>query len=188
MVSVSGFGLLVVQLTLYPWVAKYIGPIITARVAGVLSILLLMSYPYIAMLSGITLFVVLNFASMMKNALCDQRQRGTANGIAMTGMSFFKALGPAGGGALDGELKCVSHLCLSTCRFPNFALKKKHTSVFLQLKLSSFLDLCSFSWAQKRLDASILPGDQVVFFVLNVIMAIGVLLTFKPFLVETQNT
>ncbi|XP_060218278.1 protein ZINC INDUCED FACILITATOR-LIKE 1-like isoform X2 [Lycium barbarum] len=158
--SISGFGLLVFQLTLYPWIAKYIGPILIARVAGVLSILLLTSYPYIAMLSGITLSVVMNFASMMKNALCisiitgmsilqnnavDQRQRGAANGIAMTGMSFFKALGPAGGGAL-------------------------------------------FSWAQKRLDASILPGDQVVFFVLNVIMAIGVLLTFKPFLVEKQNT
>ncbi|XP_059312332.1 protein ZINC INDUCED FACILITATOR-LIKE 1-like isoform X3 [Lycium ferocissimum] len=158
--SISGFGLLVFQLTLYPWIAKYIGPILIARVAGVLSILLLTSYPYIAMLSGISLSVVMNFASMMKNALCisiitgmsilqnkavDQRQRGAANGIAMTGMSFFKALGPAGGGAL-------------------------------------------FSWAQKRLGASILPGDQVVFFVLNVIMAIGVLLTFKPFLVEKQNT
>lgn len=75
----------------------------------------------------------------------DQRQRGAANGIAMTGMSFAKALGPAGGGAL-------------------------------------------FSWGQKRLDATILPGVQVVFFVLNVIEAIGVLLTFKPFLIETQNT
>ncbi|KAJ8529357.1 hypothetical protein K7X08_036192 [Anisodus acutangulus] len=143
--SISGFGLLVFQLTFYSLVAKYVGPIMTARVAGVLSIPLLMSYPYIAMLSGITLSVVMNFASMMKNILSDQRQRGAANGIAMTGMSFFKALGPEGGGAL-------------------------------------------FSWAQKRLDASILPGDQVVFFVLNVIEAIGVLLTFKPFLIETQNT
>ncbi|XP_055817021.1 protein ZINC INDUCED FACILITATOR-LIKE 1-like isoform X2 [Solanum dulcamara] len=158
--SISGLGLLVFQLTLYSSVAKYVGPIMTTRVGGVLSILLLMSYPYIAMLSGTTLSVVMNFSSMMKNIFSisiitglfilqnkavDQRQRGAANGIAMTGMSFFKALGPAGGGAL-------------------------------------------FSWAQKRLDASILPGNQVVFFVLNVIEAIGVLLTFKPFIVETQNT
>ncbi|MCD7465543.1 Protein ZINC INDUCED FACILITATOR-LIKE 1 [Datura stramonium] len=155
--SISGFGLLVFQLTLYPLVEKYVGPIIIARVAGVLSIPLLTTYPYIAMLSGIALSVAINFASVMKNALSisiitglfilqnkavDQRQRGAANGIAMTAMSIFKAFGPAGGGAL-------------------------------------------FSWAQKRLDASILPGDQVVFFVLNVIEAIGVLLTFKPFLVET---
>lgn len=30
----------------------------------------------------------------------DQHQRGAANGIAMTGMSIFKAIGPAAGGAL----------------------------------------------------------------------------------------
>ncbi|CAN4111348.1 unnamed protein product [Withania somnifera] len=154
--SISGFGLLVFQLTFYSWIAKHVGPIMTARVGGVLSILLLTSYPYIAMLSGINLAVVINFASMMKNILSvsivtglfvlqnkavDQQQRGAANGIAMTGMSFFKALGPAGGGAL-------------------------------------------FSWAQKRLEASVLPGTQMVFFVLNVIEVIGVLLTFKPFLVN----
>nr|XP_023891860.1 protein ZINC INDUCED FACILITATOR-LIKE 1-like [Quercus suber] len=41
-----------------------------------------------------------------------------------------------------------------------------------------------FSWAQKRQDAAFLPGDNMVFFVLNVIEAIGVLMTFKPFLFE----
>ncbi|PHU09836.1 putative peptide/nitrate transporter [Capsicum chinense] len=158
--SISGFGLLVFQLTLYSTVAKYVGPVMIARAGGVLSILLLTSYPYFTKLSGITLSLVVNFASMMKNVLSisivtglfilqnkavDQRQRGAANGIAMTGMSFFKALGPAAGGAV-------------------------------------------FSWAQKRLDAPILPGNQVVFFMLNVIEAIGVLLTLKPFLVERQNT
>ncbi|CAK7325107.1 unnamed protein product [Dovyalis caffra] len=30
----------------------------------------------------------------------DQNQRGAANGIAMTAMSLFKAIGPAGGGAV----------------------------------------------------------------------------------------
>jgi len=30
----------------------------------------------------------------------DQNQRGAANGISMTGMSLFKAVGPAGGGAM----------------------------------------------------------------------------------------
>ncbi|KAK9218224.1 hypothetical protein WN943_006861 [Citrus x changshan-huyou] len=74
----------------------------------------------------------------------DQDQRGAANGIAMTGMSLFKAAGPAGGGAL-------------------------------------------FSWAQKRLDASFLPGSQMVFFVLNVVEAIGVLMTFKPFLAQRHD-
>ncbi|KAL3349317.1 hypothetical protein AABB24_022449 [Solanum stoloniferum] len=158
--SISGCGLLVFQLTLYPLVERYFGPIAIARIAGVLSIPLLACYPYIAMLSGTALSVAINVASLLKNALSiciitglfilqnksvDQRQRGAANGLAMTSQSFFKAIGPAGAGVL-------------------------------------------FSWAQKRLDAPILPGVQVVFFVLNVIEAFGVLLTFKPFLVETQNT
>ncbi|XP_050123024.1 protein ZINC INDUCED FACILITATOR-LIKE 1-like isoform X5 [Malus sylvestris] len=39
-----------------------------------------------------------------------------------------------------------------------------------------------FSWAQKRRDAALLPGSQMIFFILNVVEAIAVLMTFKPFL------
>nr|GMD40222.1 protein ZINC INDUCED FACILITATOR-LIKE 1-like [Ipomoea batatas] len=78
---------------------------------------------------------------ILQNRAVDQDQRGAANGIAMTGMSIFKALGPAGGGSL-------------------------------------------YSWSEKRQDASFLPGSQMVFFILNVIEGLGVLLTFRPFLVE----
>ncbi|KAL6326372.1 hypothetical protein AAG906_007877 [Vitis piasezkii] len=154
--AISGFGLLVSQLTLYPLVERFLGPVMICRIAGVLSIPLLASYPLIAMLSGSTLSVVLNCASVLKNVLSvsiitgmfllqnsavDQHQRGTANGISMTAMSLFKAAGPAGGGAL-------------------------------------------FSWAQKRQDSAFFPGDQMVFLILNVVEAIGVLMTFKPFLVQ----
>lgn len=157
--AVTGFGLLVFQLTLYPFVERILGPIMVARIAGVLTIPLLTSYPYIAMLSGFSLALLLNCASVMKNLLSvsiitglfilqnravDQDQRGAANGIAMTGMSLFKAAGPAGGGAL-------------------------------------------FSWAQTRLHASFLPGSQMVFFVLNVVEVIGVLMTFKPFLAQRRD-
>ncbi|CAA6656997.1 unnamed protein product [Spirodela intermedia] len=38
------------------------------------------------------------------------------------------------------------------------------------------------SWAQKRQTASFLPGDQVVFFALNVVELLGILLTFRAFL------
>lgn len=68
-----------------------------------------------------------------------QQQRGAANGISMSAMSLFKAIGPAAGGSL-------------------------------------------FSWAQKRQSAFFLPGDQMVFFLLNMIEVIGLFLTFKPFL------
>ncbi|KAK9265800.1 hypothetical protein L1049_003406 [Liquidambar formosana] len=156
--AISGFGLLVFQLSLYPIVEKILGPIMVSRIAGVLSIPLLASYPYIAMLSGFSLSMLLNCASVAKNVLSvsiitgtfilqnnavDQHQRGAANGISMTAMSLFKAAGPAGGGAI-------------------------------------------FSWAQKRQNAAFLPGDQMVFFILNAVELIGVLMTFKPFLVQRR--
>ncbi|XVE99080.1 hypothetical protein REPUB_Repub03eG0165800 [Reevesia pubescens] len=157
--AISGFSLLVFQLSLYPYVERILGPVMVSRIASVLTIPLLQSYSYIAMLSGFTLSLVLNCASLMKNVLSvsiitglfilqnqavDQNQRGAANGLAMTAMSLFKAAGPAGGGAL-------------------------------------------FSWAEKRQDASFLPGTQMVFFILNMVEAVGVLMTFKPFLVQHQR-
>ncbi|KAF8034930.1 hypothetical protein BT93_C1069 [Corymbia citriodora subsp. variegata] len=111
------------------------------------------------MLTGLSLSIVLNCASIARNVLSlsiftslfllqnkavDQDQRGAANGIAMTAMSLFKAAGPAGGGTI-------------------------------------------FSWAQKGQDAAFLPGDQMIFFILNVVEATGVLMTFKPFLVERHD-
>ncbi|XP_019186662.1 PREDICTED: protein ZINC INDUCED FACILITATOR 1-like [Ipomoea nil] len=80
---------------------------------------------------------------ILQNKAVEQDQRAAANGVAMTGMSMFKTVGPVGVGAL-------------------------------------------FSWSEKRQDASFLPGNHMVFFVLNVIEGIGVLLTFKPFLVVRQ--
>ncbi|KAI6676714.1 hypothetical protein NL676_037510 [Syzygium grande] len=157
--AISGAGLLIFQTFLYPYVDRLLGPVVVARISGVLSIPLLSSYPFIAVLTGLGLSTVLNCASVAKivlstsiitslfllqNKAVDQNQRGAANGIAMTAMSLFKAAGPAGGGAI-------------------------------------------FSWAQKRQDAAFLPGDQMVFFILNVVEAIGVLMTFKPFLVERRD-
>ncbi|KAF8041071.1 hypothetical protein BT93_B3096 [Corymbia citriodora subsp. variegata] len=157
--SISGAGLFVFQTFLYPYVDNLLGPVLLARICGALSIPLLSSYPYIAMLTGLSLSIVLNCASVAKNVLAisiftslfllqnkavDQDQRGAANGISMTAMSLFKAAGPAGGGVI-------------------------------------------FSWTQKRQDAAFLPGNQMTFFILNVVLAIGVLMTFKPFLVQRRN-
>ncbi|TXG48153.1 hypothetical protein EZV62_027447 [Acer yangbiense] len=128
--SISGFGLLLFQLLVYPPIEKILGPLKITRLSAATSIPLLSIYPYIAMLSGITLHLVINCASILRNTLSvslvtglfilqnnavPQSQRGAANGISMTAMSVFKAFGPAGGGAL-------------------------------------------FSWAQKRQVAAILPG------------------------------
>ncbi|OMO67509.1 Tetracycline resistance protein, TetA/multidrug resistance protein MdtG [Corchorus capsularis] len=157
--AISGFGLLLFQLLLYPPVERILGPLMVTRLSAAISIPLLACYPYIAMLSGVILFSVINCAAILRNSLSvsvvtglfilqnnavPQSQRGAANGISVTAMSIFKAFGPAGGGAL-------------------------------------------FSWAQKRQVASFLPGDQMVFFALNVVQFIGLLLTFKPFLAEPRR-
>ncbi|XP_058000001.1 protein ZINC INDUCED FACILITATOR-LIKE 1 isoform X7 [Hevea brasiliensis] len=81
---------------------------------------------------------------LLQNRAVAQKQRGAANGISMSAMSFFKAVGPASGGSI-------------------------------------------FSWAQKRQDAFFLPGDQIVFFILNIVEVIGLLMTFKPFLAIPEN-
>nr|GMD47045.1 protein ZINC INDUCED FACILITATOR-LIKE 1-like isoform X2 [Ipomoea batatas] len=113
--AISGFSLLAFQVLLYHRVERAFGPITIMRVAGIMSIPLLTSYPYIANLSGITLSLVLNCASLIKNILStaiitgllilqnkavEQDQRAAANGVAMTGMSIFKTVGPIGAGAL----------------------------------------------------------------------------------------
>ncbi|MCL7042464.1 hypothetical protein MKW94_027986 [Papaver nudicaule] len=152
--AISGFGLLVFQPLIYPIVEKKFGLIKMARVSAILSVPLLASYTPIAKLSGISLALALNCASLFKNILSltiitgffilqndavPQNQRGAANGLSVTMMSLFKAFGPAGGGAL-------------------------------------------FSWSQTRMDASFLPGNEMVFFALNVVEVLGLLMTFKPFL------
>ncbi|XP_024443825.1 protein ZINC INDUCED FACILITATOR-LIKE 1 isoform X3 [Populus trichocarpa] len=150
----SGFGLLLFQLFIYPVAERNFGPVMVSRLGAVLTIPLLSSYPFIALLKGLTLMLLINCASILKNVLSvsittglfllqnrsvAQQQRGAANGISMSAMSLFKAIGPAAGGSL-------------------------------------------FSWAQKRQSAFFLPGDQIVFFFLNMIEVIGLFLTFKPFL------
>ncbi|XP_073226786.1 protein ZINC INDUCED FACILITATOR-LIKE 1-like isoform X2 [Cicer arietinum] len=158
--SISGLALFIYQIAVYPFVEKVCGPIAIARIAGISSIPLLQSYPFIAMLSGITLYTIISIASMLKNVMAvtittglfliqnrvvEQHQRGAANGISMTAMSFFKAIGPAAGGTI-------------------------------------------LTWSQKRRDASFLPGSQMVFFFLNLVEGLGILLLFKPFLGEKKKT
>ncbi|RID42159.1 hypothetical protein BRARA_J02067 [Brassica rapa] len=44
-----------------------------------------------------------------------------------------------------------------------------------------------YSWSEKRQDAAFLPGTQMVFFILGTVLALGVVMTFKPFLAQTQH-
>lgn len=151
--AISGFGVLVYQLLIYPLLAKYAGLVKPFRSAAVLSILLLATYPFMANLYGVELKVLINIASLLKNMFaatitiaCNilqntavaQEQRGVANGISVTLMSIFKAVAPAAAGIL-------------------------------------------FSWAQKNITGLFIPGDQILFWMLNMVSVIGLSLTFKPF-------
>ncbi|XP_019447126.1 PREDICTED: protein ZINC INDUCED FACILITATOR-LIKE 1-like [Lupinus angustifolius] len=113
--SISGLALIIYQAAAYPFVEKAFGMVSIARISGVLTIPLTQSFPFIAMCSGAVLFILLSIASSLKNLMStnivtglfliqnravEQRQRGEANGIAMTFMSVFKTIGPAIGGAV----------------------------------------------------------------------------------------
>ncbi|WJX87325.1 hypothetical protein P8452_69531 [Trifolium repens] len=158
--AISGLALVIYQFTLYQYMAKACGTVVLARITGICSIPLLQSYPFIAMLSGIALYIVISIASILKNIIAvtittglfllqnravEQHQRGAANGISLTAMSLFKAIGPAVGGTI-------------------------------------------LTWSQKRLDAAFLPGTHMVFFFLNIVEGLGILMMFKPFLGEKKKT
>ncbi|THU59803.1 hypothetical protein C4D60_Mb07t05890 [Musa balbisiana] len=153
--AISGFGLLVFQILLYPRIEKLLGPVSSLRVASVLAIPLLAAYPFMSKLSGLQLTLIVNCASLLKNILSvmiviglfilqnnavSQEQRGAANGIAMTAMSFFKAIAPAAGGVITSTIR-----------------------------------------------TSGTSGDQMVFFILNVVELMGLLFSFKPFLIEPSK-
>ncbi|KAF8725443.1 hypothetical protein HU200_019965 [Digitaria exilis] len=159
LLAIAGAGLIVYQLLIYRPVYKFLGCVNSCRASSALSIPLIAAYPFMTHLSGYRLGLALYSAAIVKGALgmtiltgtsllqnyaVPQSQRGAANGIAATAMSFFKAIGPAGAGAV-------------------------------------------FSWAQKRQHAAFFPGDQIVFFILNTVQCIGLVLTFKPFLAVPEH-
>ncbi|XP_028228684.1 protein ZINC INDUCED FACILITATOR-LIKE 1-like isoform X4 [Glycine soja] len=107
--AISGVAILIFQLTLYRSVQKACGPINLVRITGVLSIPLLQCFPFMTMLSGFTLDIVINIASILKNLMIvsetiatslfllqnkavKQHQRGTANSIAMTDYLGHKSI------------------------------------------------------------------------------------------------
>ncbi|PKU87933.1 putative peptide/nitrate transporter [Dendrobium catenatum] len=113
--AITGFGLLVFQLFVYPYLDKALGPVTSSRTAAIMSIPVLACYSFMSNFSGFVLMLILTCASLMKNILSitiitglnilqnnavAQNQRALANGIAVTAMSIFKAVAPAVGGTM----------------------------------------------------------------------------------------
>ncbi|RLN25659.1 putative peptide/nitrate transporter [Panicum miliaceum] len=121
--AVSGVGVLIYQLAVYPFLVKYFGAIRPLRPAAA---------------------TITTACNILQNTAVAQEQRGVANGISVTLMSLFKGVAPAAAGIL-------------------------------------------FSWAQKNMTGLFLPGDQILFLMINMVSVIGLLLTFKPFFNMSRN-
>ncbi|KAL1804083.1 hypothetical protein ACET3Z_032730 [Daucus carota] len=155
---ISGVALLTFQVFLYPLLEKKLGCIMLTRILAVLSIPLLTSYLYIATLSGIPLSISINCASALKNIFSE---------FIVTGFFILqnRAVDQHQRGAANGI--CMTLMSLSKAVGPA-------------------IGGALLSWAQGRLETDFLPGPQMVWFILNIVEAIGVAMTFKPFLVERQ--
>ncbi|KAG0575900.1 hypothetical protein KC19_5G038800 [Ceratodon purpureus] len=151
--ALSGFTMLLFQLFAFASLVNLMGAVRLSQVAAVLTFFLMAAYPFMTMLHGMTLWVVLNILSVLKNIFgtaiftstfilvnnsVTQDQRGAANGLAMSLVSLFKAIGPAGGGSI-------------------------------------------FAWAQRR-QSDFLPGNQLVFFSLAVVVLLTIICTCEPIL------
>ncbi|KAJ0753577.1 putative major facilitator superfamily, MFS transporter superfamily [Helianthus annuus] len=156
--SVTGMCIFLSQTALYPIAERILGPIMVARISGLFSIPLLTAYPYIALLSGFMLTFTLNLASIVKNVL-------SISIITGTFMLQNKAV--------DQHQRGVANGIAITLQSIGKAIGPACGGALL-------------SWSLKRQHASFLPGAQMIFFILNVIEGIGVLLTFKPFLITNH--
>ncbi|CAL9762534.1 unnamed protein product [Musa acuminata subsp. burmannicoides] len=154
--AISGFSLLGYQLVLFPHIEKHLGPINLTRVVAALLIPLLASYPFMTKLSGFILKLSVNCASSLRSIF---------SSTITVGLNILQnnAVSQHQRGAANGM--AVTALSLFKAFAPAGA---------------GIL----FSWAQNHQGVSILPGDYIVFFVLDMVGVVGLLLTFKPFLTQ----
>ncbi|KAL2465852.1 Protein ZINC INDUCED FACILITATOR-LIKE 1 [Abeliophyllum distichum] len=157
--SITGFSMLLFQLFLYPWAERVLGPIMVSRIGAVLTIPLLSSYPFIARLCGTILSLVLNCASMLKNVLSLSITTGF---LVMQN----RAVPQEQRGAANGISMTAMSLSKAVGPAAGGAL---------------------LSWAQRRQNSIFLPGVHMVFFILNIVEFIGLIMTFKPFLALPED-
>ncbi|KAJ3681154.1 hypothetical protein LUZ60_015643 [Juncus effusus] len=157
--AISGFSVLVFQLFIYPRLEKLTGPVLFARIGAILAIPLIFGYPFMTYLSGLELTIVVNCASVLKNIL---------SVIIITCANILQnnAVPQNQRGAANGLSMTAMSLCKAAAPAGGGII---------------------FSWAQKHQHAFFFPGDQMVFFILNVVEFVGLIFTFKPFLELPSN-
>jgi hypothetical protein len=119
----------------------------------VLSILLLSTYPFMANLYGLELKVLINIASLLKN---------------MFAATITIACNILQNTAVTQEQRGVAN-----------GISVTLMSIFKAVAPAAAGIL--FSWAQKHITGLFLPGEQILFLMLNMVSVIGFILTFKPF-------
>ncbi|KAK7322509.1 hypothetical protein VNO77_25892 [Canavalia gladiata] len=158
--SVSGIAIIIFQLGLYQSVQKVCGPVNLARISGVLSIPILQSYPLMTMLSGFKLYLAIYTASILNNVMIE---------IISTGLFILQNR------AVEQHQRGIANgICMTAM------------SAFKVIGPAAGGAILTLS--QKRLNASFLPGTHLVYFFLNVVEGLGVLLMFKPFLSIKKTT
>ncbi|XP_020580394.1 protein ZINC INDUCED FACILITATOR-LIKE 1-like [Phalaenopsis equestris] len=152
--AISGFSLLIFQLFAYPPMEKIVGHVRLSRAAALLALPLNAAYPFMAKLSGLELRILVNCASLVKNVLST---------VIITGLFILQnnAVEQSQRGAANG-------------------ISMTFQSIFKAIAPAAGGAI--FSWAQKRRNSSFLPGNHMVFFILNLVEFVGLLMTFKPFL------
>ncbi|VAH75968.1 unnamed protein product [Triticum turgidum subsp. durum] len=150
--ALSGLFLLIYQILIYPSVAKAIEPITLVRATAILTLPLLASYPFMTTLSGFNLQLVVNCASSLKNSF--QVTTITVCNILMND-------------AVSQDLRASAN-----------GLSVTLMSIFKAV--APAVAGVIFSWAQRRQTASFLPGDHLVFFMLNAATVVGLMCTFGP--------
>ncbi|KAJ1283250.1 hypothetical protein BS78_03G114100 [Paspalum vaginatum] len=156
--SLSGLLLFLYQMLVYPSIAKSVDHITLVRAVAILTIPLLASYPFFPALSGFVLMLVVNCASFLKNT------------FSVTTITVFNILMNE---AVTQDVRAAANGIAVTLMSISKAVAPAVAGII-------------FSWAQRRQTASFLPGDQLVFFVLNVFTVIGLVFTFRPFFVRSS--
>jgi len=154
--AASGLFLFLYQMFVYPLLAKSVDHITLVRGVAILTIPLLACYPFFPSLSGFVLMLVVNFASFLKNT------------FSVTTITVFNILMNE---AVTQDVRAAANGIAVTLMSISKAVAPAVAGII-------------FSWAQRRQTASFLPGDHLVFFMLNVFTVTGLVFTFRPFFVR----
>ncbi|KMZ71592.1 Major facilitator superfamily antiporter, putative, expressed [Zostera marina] len=157
--AISGSCLFLFQLIIYPLVERGFGVIMSIRIAAVISMVLLSTFTLYSKLSGFWLMFIVSCASLIKNSL------------SMT--------------IITGTLILQNNAVKQHQRGAANGLSMTAQSLFSAI--APVYGGAIFSLAQKRQVSSFLPGDLLIFFALNAVELLGLVLTFKPFLMNPNK-